>query len=118
MPLVLVSSHPGLNAEAALANNYIHIDWGTAFDSLHGRAFPHRPIAAVRSNSGKIALELIRAGGGSAYLPQVMVGKALSCGELHAVPDAPVFEMHIYAAYHAQDENREILERMLSYLQG
>lgn len=115
MSLVLVASRPGLEPETALGEGYVHVDWGTAFDSQHSRAFPHRPIAALRCNSGRIALELIRTGGGSAYLPRVMVASALASGQLFPVEAAPEFQMHIYAAYHARDEERETLERMLRH---
>jgi DNA-binding transcriptional LysR family regulator len=112
--LVLVSSSPGQSPDQALAEGYVFVDWGTAFVSQHNRRFPHRPLAAARSNSGRVALDLIRDCGGSAYLPRSLVGTDLEGGALHRVDQAPVFEMPIYAAYPTHGEQRELVEQVLA----
>jgi DNA-binding transcriptional LysR family regulator len=71
--LVLVSSRSGLGVEETLEKDYVLVDWGTVFNSQHNRQFPHRPPAAARSNSGRVALRLILGCGGGAYLPLSLV---------------------------------------------
>ena len=115
--LALVSTRPSQGVEETLAEGYVLVDWGTVFSSQHNRHFPHRPPAASRSNSGRVALELIRACGGGAYLPRRLVAADLAGGRLHPVERAPVFEMQAYAAYVAHVEHRELIEEMLSMLE-
>ncbi len=113
--LILVSSRAGQLADEALADGYIFVDWGTAFVNQHNRRFPHRPLAAARSNSGRVALDLIRECGGSAYLPRSLVESYLDGEVLHRVESAPVFEMQVYAAYLAHGEQRDLVEQVLGY---
>ena len=116
LDLVLVSTRPGLGVEAALNVNYVLVDWGTVFNDQHNRHFPHRSPAVARSNSGRVALQLIRACGGGAYLPRTVVASDLGDGGLHLVEAAPVFEMRAYAAYPGHGEQRDLVEQMLAYL--
>ena len=113
--LVLVSSRAEQVADEALAVGYVFVDWGTAFVNQHNRRFPHRPLAAARSNSGRVALDLIRECGGSAYLPRSLVESYLGSGVLYRVGSAPVFEMQVYAAYLAHGEQRDLIEQVLGY---
>ncbi|BAZ92704.1 transcriptional regulator [Thiohalobacter thiocyanaticus] len=116
MELVLVSTRPGQAPEEALARDYVFVNWGTAFSSQHDRQFPHRPPGAARSNSGRVALGLIQACGGGAYLPLALVRRDLDAGRLYRLEDAPVFELHAYAAWSARGEHAELVERMLGCL--
>lgn len=116
MKLVLVSTRAEQTAVEALAQDYVFVNWGTVFSSQHDRQFPHRPPAAARSNSGQVALRLIQAAGGGAYLPLALVRRELEDGRLFRVEDAPVFELHAYAAWSARGEHAELVERMLEFL--
>ncbi len=113
VPLVLVSSRPDVAVEEALAENYIRVEWGTSFTSLHESHFPHRPIAPVRVNMGRIACELMRSCGGSAYLPEALVARDLEQGVLYRVDEAPVIGMLAYAAYPARGEHRKLIDTLL-----
>jgi len=113
--LILVASQPGRGVEETLAAGYILVDWGTVFDSEHNRHFGHRPPAAGRSNSGRVAHRLLLACGGGAYLPRALVEADLAAGRLFPVADAPVFQMRAYAAHLAHGEHRDLVEDMLSY---
>ena len=116
LELVLVSSHQASDPEEALARDYILVDWGTLFRGQHDRHFPHRPVAAARSNSARVAHGLLRTCGGSAYLPRPLVEADLASGLLHLIPHAPVFEMRVYAVHVARGEQRAWVERMLTLL--
>jgi DNA-binding transcriptional LysR family regulator len=111
--LMLVSSQPERGVEETLAEGYVLVDWGTVFNSEHNRHFPHRPPAAARSNSGRVAHRLLLACGGGAYLPRTLVEADLAAGRLFPVLDAPVFEMRTYAAHRAHGEQRDLVEHML-----
>lgn len=114
--LVLVSSQAGQGVDETLAAGYVLVDWGTVFSSEHNRYFRHRPPAAARSNSGRVAHRLLLACGGGAYLPRALVEADIAAGRLFRVPDAPAFQMHAYAAHLAHGEQGELLEHMLSYV--
>jgi len=114
--LVMISSRSGLGVEETLGKDYVLVDWGTVFNSQHNRQFPHRPPAAARSNSGRLALRLVLACGGAAYLPLPLVEAHVAAGQLFRIPGAPAFEMRAYAAYLAHGEQRELVERMLDLM--
>lgn len=116
LELVMVSTLPDRGVEEALARDYVLVDWGTVINGQHDRRFPHRPPASARSNSARVALMMIRAGEGSAYLPEAMVEADLAAAHLHRVPDAPPFTMQIHAAYAARGEQRPLVERMLEQI--
>lgn len=116
LELVLVSSRPMADPEEALSTDYVLVDWGTLFSGQHNRHFPHRPVARARSNSARLALNLIRTCGGSAYLPRALVESDLASGSLQLVPHAPVFPMRAYAVHVARGEHRDLVERMLGLL--
>lgn len=116
LELVLVSTQSGQSVEQTLDQGYVLVDWGTVFNDQHNRYFPHRPPASARSNSGRVALQLIRGCGGGAYLPRSLVAPDVESGALYLVEDAPVFEMRAYAAYPAHSEQRELVEQMLAHI--
>jgi DNA-binding transcriptional LysR family regulator len=111
--LMMVSSRPDQEPDQALAEDYVLVDWGTLFNDQHNRHYPHRPPAAARSNSGRVALKMLRACGGGAYLPRELVQGDLVAGRLYPVREAPVFSLHAYAVYRAQGEQSGLVEQML-----
>ena len=113
LDLIMVSSRPARRVEESLAEDYVLVDWGTVFNNDHNRHFPQRPPATARSNSGRVALKLIHACGGSAYLPRALVDADLAAGRLYPVEDAPTFRMQVFAVHTAHGEQRELVERML-----
>ncbi|MDA3869447.1 MAG: LysR family transcriptional regulator [Gammaproteobacteria bacterium] len=116
IPLIMVSSEPNQNADDALADGYVRVDWGTLFTSLHEKYFPQRPIAAVRANVGSIALGLIESCGGAAYLPTSMVKDKLEQNRLFKVEDAPEIPLKAYAVYSMHGEDRALIEQLLQTL--
>lgn len=114
VPMILVSDQPTSSVEQAITEGYIRVEWGTAFAGLHESAFPQRPLARVRANSGRVALNLILSCGGAAYLPKVIVSPLLDKGKLHSVNEAPVIEMTAYAAYNLHGEHSELIKSLLA----
>lgn len=116
VPMVLVSDKAGIAVDKAVAEGYIRVEWGAAFAGLHESAFPQRPLARVRANSGRVALNLILSCGGAAYLPEVIVSPFITQGQLYSVEGAPVIEMSAYAAYNLHGEHRALIASLLGRL--
>lgn len=116
VPLRLVSSRAGQPLEKAIGEGYIRVEWGTTFASLHESHFPQRLLARGRVNSGRVALNLILACGGAAYLPDSIVAPLLEQGRLHAVDQAPLIEMKAYAAFGLHGEHQALIADLLDRL--
>jgi len=114
--LILVADSPTRHAHKAMSEGYIRVEWGTTFNVLHEAHFIDRPLAAVRVNSARIALELILKVGGCAYLPKRMVIEHLASGQLHKVLDAPEIPMKAYAAYSLHGENKDLICQLLELI--
>lgn len=111
--LLLVSNKDNQKAQAAMAQGYIRVEWGTTFNVLHESHFIDRPLAAVRVNSARIALQLMLTAEGAAYLPKKMVQKYLLSSQLFAVTDAPEIPMKAYAAFSLHGENKHLIRDLL-----
>ncbi|WP_417228410.1 LysR substrate-binding domain-containing protein [Amphritea sp.] len=113
VPLVLVSSQQEITVEQAVSEGYVRVEWGTTFAALHEAHFPQRPLAPVRVNSGRVALNLILSCGGAAYLPLPTIEPELDDGRLYRVNSAPIIEMKAYAAYNLHGEHRDLIVNLL-----
>ena len=90
--LLPVTTHSEHTTASAMQQQYILVDWGTAFDIQHARHFPDLAPPQLRTGSARIAVELMQQRGGSAYLPQTMVKTLLGGGSLHLITAAPVVQ--------------------------
>ena len=115
---MLVSSHPGLDVETALQQDYIYVDWGLSFALDHRRAFPDAPESMTRVSHAKMALEYITSMGGSAYLPGRMVARDVELGLLHDVVDAPVFLRQAYATFPVRSPRVSLIEKSLELVRS
>ena len=115
---MLVSSHPGLDVETALQQDYIYVDWGLSFALDHRRAFPDAPESMTRVSHAKMALEYITSMGGSAYLPGRMVARDVELGLLHDVVDAPVFLRQAYATFPVRSPRSSLIEKSLELVRS
>ncbi len=113
VPMILVADRQNISPEHAVSEGYIRVEWGTAFAVMHEAHYPQRPLARVRANSGRVALNLILNSGGAAYLPEVMVESEIAAGKMHRVADAPTIEMKAFAAYHSQGEHSALIKSLL-----
>jgi len=115
---MLVSSHPGLDVETALQQDYIYVDWGLSFALDHRRAFPDAAESMTRVSHAKMALEYITSMGGSAYLPGRMVARDVELGLLHDVVDAPVFLRQAYATFPVRSPRLSLIEKSLELVRS
>lgn len=115
---ILVSSVPRQSIEAATSENYVYVDWGTAFGIQHAQSFPDIRPPRLRVQLGRLALSHIMQCGGSAYLAESMVQEALGKKKLFAVKDAPVIKRMSYAAYLPASEKSQTILRIIDGLTG
>ncbi|MGD8912750.1 MAG: LysR family transcriptional regulator [Candidatus Thiodiazotropha sp.] len=115
IPLALVSTEK-CSIEEAMSKNYYMVDWGSLFALQHAEYFPDIPSPSARVNSGALALDLMMASGGSAYLARQMVQHELESGRLFTVADAPVIERAAFAIYRPENEVNDSLRFALETL--
>jgi len=73
------------------AQDYVRVDWGAEFAASHQLAFPEQPIPVVSISHGPLALDYLRATGGSGYFRMGFVRPYLAAGQVELVQDAPQF---------------------------
>lgn len=118
LSLVLVSDQALGTAAEALGSNYIFVDWGTSFLIQHDAAFAGMPAPQLYTGSGRLALDLLLAEGGAAYLPQPIVEPYLAQERLFRINEAPVFERGVHLAYCHRSGDMSLLERAAAVMAG
>lgn len=120
--LLPVTTHSEHSTASAMQQQYILVDWGTAFDIQHARHFPDLAPPQLRTGSARIALELMQQRGGSAYLPQTMVKPLLDDGSLHLITGAPVMQRELFAVSLPKAAHRtkiaDIIQQLRALLAG
>ncbi len=114
--LVMVSTTAEQTIDEALRQNYVLVDWGSAFATAHTRQYPDSPVASARFSLGNQAYEFLMACGGSAYLAEPMVESDLAAGRLHHVKDAVPFTRTAYAIFNSGSPQLGTLKRALGHL--
>ncbi len=85
-----------------LDSRYVYVDHGEEFRRQHAAAYPGDVTSALVIASCRWALDHLVRKGGSGYLPRRYADPALAAGQLHRVPQAPVFSRRVYAVENAQ----------------
>lgn len=114
VPLVMVSTKPDLDVTSAIKQDYVLVDWGTTFASIHAREFTEMSTPVLRTCLGRQALEFILECGGTAYLAEPMMSAYVQEGRLHKVSGAPVIERAAYACFTAVSEKQALIIKLLS----
>lgn len=112
LSLTLVSTQPDTSVRDASISDYVHVDWGAAFDQFHAKRLGDRK-AMVYTNQGGVALDVLQQVGGNAYLPESLLE---SEPQLFKVAGAPVFTRPLYACRRANAEESVGLQAVLSLL--
>jgi DNA-binding transcriptional LysR family regulator len=86
--------------------DYVHVDWGPAFEASEQAAFPELVNPAISISLGPLALGYILQVGGSGYFRFGTVRPFLADGRLHPVPGAPEFSHSIHLVYPTRSEAR------------
>lgn len=104
--LVLVSTDPALRG--GLGDDYIYVDWGADFRTEYLANYPNAPTPGLFFGLGSLALPYLLDGRGSGHFPLRLVRPYLASGELHLVPDEPVFSHPAYIVYAADRDDEAI----------
>jgi len=115
--LVLVSTHAALDADqAVMRDDYVWVDWGQSFEIEHRQRFPGAvaPMTMV-SNSG-MALEYIKALGGSAFIPARVALPHIQSGALSAARDSPKITRQVYGSFLQRNPKNRLIRRALQVL--
>ena len=97
----------------ALNENYIYIDWGTAFASWHASKFGEQGSSRMHVDTSAIANAALTRRGGSAFLPESLVSREQG---LYRVSNSPSFRRAVYACYRESDERTMLLREIISTL--
>ncbi len=116
LELVLVANEPEQTLDKVINEDYLMVDWGGSFMTRHTALFPDAPVPAIWASTGRIAFDLLLAGGGrGGYLPEVMVSSAVKAQHLFRVDKAPVIRLSIYAAYPVwATEHEDLISALLA----
>ena len=115
LKLVLSSTIPDATAKSAFLDNYVYLDWGTAFEMFHARRFGDVPPAVLHTNMASIAETYISKLPGSAYLPERLLSESAN-KDLKAVEGAPSFARDIYLVYRTGSDRLDLIERVVPLL--
>ncbi|MCW8928715.1 MAG: LysR family transcriptional regulator [Gammaproteobacteria bacterium] len=113
--LILVSTEKHQDIHEALNQDYVSIDWGTAVNIAHTQIFQDIRSPVLYTTLAKIALEFILYNGGSAYLPLQLVDHLLE-KELYHIESAPVINRPIYACYHKENLNEDLIKDIINII--
>lgn len=118
LKLKLFSNQPDATLETAMQAGYIMVDWGAMFEYEHSKAFPGLSGAAIRTNYGVMALDLLRVGTRSAYLPDQVENDNVARNTLYIVEGAPTFERNLYAVYRSASPSIALIEQLMGVIEG
>ncbi|PLY14133.1 MAG: LysR family transcriptional regulator [Sedimenticola sp.] len=116
VPLILVSTDPDQTSAQVMSQNYVMVDWGSAFNAVHDEHFPDLQPPMLRTNTGDIALGLIEDAGGGAYLPEALVRQRIAEGRLFHVEQSPVIKRLGYVVYRPENLSRQSVRKALEFI--
>lgn len=116
LQLHLYSSRNKQSVDEATAQDYVYVDWGSAFSRFHAKRFGDDITPVLRTNIGQSAREFIIENGGAAYLPTTLLKSVRK--RLYQVTDAPLFKRRIHAAYRVNSDKLELIESVLACFDG
>jgi DNA-binding transcriptional LysR family regulator len=114
--LQLYSGEPAVTLESALAEGYVYVDWGSAFERFHAKRVGETVLPVLRTNIGESAAQFIHDNGGAAYLPASLQQPLR--GRLHKVCKAPEFSRKLHAAYRSNSDRLHLIEAVLDVFEG
>lgn len=115
LKLVLASTIPSVSARAALRENYVYVDWGTAFNMFHAKRFNEASPAVLYTSMASIAEAFLAGCPSSAFLPQAMVASG-AIPHMHAVEGAPSFSREVSIIYRSNNERLGVIEQVIRSL--
>lgn len=119
LELVLASTHKQhTSLELVQRHDYVYVDWGTEFTSMHAKAYSNTTLPSLRVGLARLGLNFVKEHGGSAYLAKSTILSELERGELYLVQDAPSFTRDYYVAYKNTTQKIEQINALLNQIQN
>ena len=116
LQLVLATTRENPGLQEALQENYVYVDWGTAFGMFHARRFGDTPPAVLHTNMASIARAFLGQQAASAYLPASILALPQNA-HIRQVAVAPTFSRELYLVYRGNSEKREQIEALAERLE-
>ncbi|PCK29784.1 LysR family transcriptional regulator [Pseudoalteromonas piscicida] len=116
LAIIPVSTFDTVSKEDFFDNQYVYVDWGTAFSLWHAKQFTGATPPYFRTSTGRIALDLILQCGGSAFVPEALALESIEAGRLFQVNDVESNSREIFVAYHKDNDQLEQIETIVNLL--
>lgn len=113
--LILASTVANASSKNAVKENYIYVDWGTAFNMFHADKFSDVSSSILHTSMASMAESFMNDYPASAYLPESMV-QASNQGKLKPVKGAPSFSREISLIFRTNSERMEQIKQILPLL--
>lgn len=117
LPLELVSTKR-IDLDDIHELGYIMMDWGTQFNLQHAKQCKNLPAPSLHTNLARVALDYMLQAGGAAYLPSILVQPYIEQGSLFQIESAPEMTRDVYVSYHKENENKALLDDVISIFKG
>jgi DNA-binding transcriptional LysR family regulator len=101
---------------SVLGDDYILVDWGSAFAGQHVRWFPEVSAPRARVSTGRLALTLLEKTEGKAFLTESMAAAAVAAGRLSAVETVPSYTLPVLAAWREDSYLSEEIQRVIELI--
>ncbi|KJY86488.1 MULTISPECIES: LysR family transcriptional regulator [Pseudoalteromonas] len=116
LAIIPVSTFDNATKEDFFDNQYVYVDWGTAFSLWHAKQFTGATPPYFRTSTGRIALDLILQCGGSAFVPEALALESIEAGRLTQVEEVESNSREIFVAYHKDNDQLEQIETIVNLL--
>ncbi|ATD07740.1 LysR family transcriptional regulator [Pseudoalteromonas piscicida] len=116
LAIIPVSTFDNATKEDFFDNQYVYVDWGTAFSLWHAKQFTGATPPYFRTSTGRIALDLILQCGGSAFVPEALALESIETGRLTQVEEVESNSREIFVAYHKDNDQLEQIETIVNLL--
>lgn len=115
LKLVLASTIPAVGARAAFKENYVYVDWGTAFNMFHAKRFNEAVPAVLYTSMASNAEAFMAECPSSAFLPLTMV-ESSTIRHMHVVDGVPSFSRDVSIIYRSNSERLAVIEQVIKRL--
>ncbi|WP_419147063.1 LysR family transcriptional regulator [Pseudoalteromonas 'SMAR'] len=116
LAIIPVSTFEKVSKAEFFDNQYVYVDWGTAYSLWHAKQYSGSNPPYFRTSTGRIALDLILQCGGSAFVPEALAQDAIAKGHLFLVEEVEQNAREVFVAYHKDNEQIEHIETIVSLL--
>ena len=118
LDLIMVSSVPLAGLNALPEQNYVLINWGTAFSIQQAKATHLTLNPVLQTTQTSIALDYLLKVSGVAFLPLNAVEALISTGKLHPVPEVNQIRRELFVVYRKDTNKQSTLLALVEQLRS